>query len=54
MHYIGKLDRKLYSCIASDIVTDEVIIKDERIAHIQERHPGDYEKYLKYMIEIIF
>ncbi|MCX4341127.1 MAG: PBECR2 nuclease fold domain-containing protein [Lachnospiraceae bacterium] len=39
--------------MTEDIVTDEVIITDERIAHIQERHPNDYERYYKYLKEIV-
>lgn len=53
MQYIGRLDRKIYSCVASDIVTDEVIITDERIQHIRERHPGDYERYYGYLTQIV-
>ena len=43
MHFIGKLDKALYSCVTEDITTDEVIITDERIRHIREHHPGHYE-----------
>ena len=50
---IGKIDIEIYKCVAEDIVTDEVIITDERIQHIKSRHPDDYEKYCKYMSEII-
>ena len=53
MHYIGKIDKKIYSCVTKDIRTDEVIITDERIMHIKERHPNDYEEYCKYMRLII-
>ena len=35
MHLVGKIDREIYKCITADIVTDEVIITDERIAHIE-------------------
>ena len=44
MHYIGKLDKKIYKCVTKDIRTDDVIITDERIKHIKERHPNDYER----------
>lgn len=44
MYYVGKLDWEIYSCITSDIVTDEVIITDEHIQHIIEKHPGDFER----------
>ncbi len=53
MRYIGRLDRKIYCCVASDIATDEVIITDERIQHIRERHPGDYERYCGYLTQIV-
>lgn len=53
VHYIGKIDRKVYKCVTEDIVTDEVIITDERILHIKERHPNDFEKYCHYMQEVI-
>lgn len=53
MHTIGKIDRNIYRCITDDIVTDEVIITDERIAHIKLRHPNDYERFYSYIPEII-
>ena len=45
MHIVGRIDRKIYECITDDITTDEVIITEERIQHIVERHPNDYEQY---------
>ena len=53
VHSVGKLDKDIYKCITDDIATDEVIITDERIAHIEERHPLDYERYYSYIPEII-
>ena len=53
VHTIGKIDRNIYRCITDDIVTDEVIITDERIAHIKERHPNDYERFCSYIPKII-
>lgn len=53
VHYIGKLDKGIYSCVTDDIATDEVIITDERIRHIKERHPGDYERFVRYIPQII-
>jgi len=41
------------TCVTSDIKTDEVIITDERIEHIQERHPNDYERFCSYIPQII-
>lgn len=53
VHSVGKIDRDIYKCITEDIVTDEVIITDERIQHIKERHPNDYERFYSYIPEII-
>lgn len=53
MHYITRLDIEKYKCISNKIITDEVIITDERIQHIQEHHPNNFERYEKYMCEII-
>lgn len=53
VHSVGKIDRDIYKCITKDIVTDEVIITDERIEHIKERHPNDYERFYSYIPEII-
>ena len=53
VHSVGKIDRDIYKCITDDIVTDEVIITDERIGHIKERHPNDYERFCSYIPEII-
>lgn len=53
MYYIGKIDKNIYKCITKYIQTDEVIITDERIQHIKQRHPNNYEKYCNYMVDII-
>lgn len=53
VHIIGKIDKNIYKCITDDIVTDDVIITDERIQHIMDRHPNDYEKYYNYIREVI-
>ena len=53
MPYIGKLDKKLDSCVSENIVTDDVIITDRQIQHIMQRHPGDYERFSCYIPEIL-
>ena len=50
---IGKIDLSIYQVVTENIQTDEVIITDERMKHIQEHHPGDFEKYRKYFSEIL-
>ena len=49
LHFIGKIDKHMYQGVTSDIVTDEVIITDERIEHIKNHHPNDYERYQSYL-----
>lgn len=49
VHYITKIDIEKYKCITEDITTDEVIITDERIQHIEEHHPGTFEKIASYL-----
>ena len=53
MYIVGKIDRNIYKCITDDIVTEDVIITDERISHIKERHPNDYERHYAYLLDII-
>ena len=50
---IGRIDIEIYRCVSCNIDVDEVIITDERIQHIKDRHPNDYEQYMQYMAEII-
>lgn len=47
------LDVEKYRCVSPDIQTSEVIITEERIKHIQERHPDDFERYSGYLKEIV-
>ena len=53
MQIVGKIDIDKYRCVTDDIATNEVIITDERIQHIKERHPNDYERFCSYITEII-
>lgn len=45
MRFVGRIDIAKYSVISSNIRTDEVIITEERIKHIRQRHPNDFERY---------
>ena len=53
MTIIGKIDFELYKCVTPNMVTDEVILTDERMAHIKARHPGDYERFCGYLPQIV-
>lgn len=45
VHTVGHIDKRIFQVVTEDIRTDEVIITDERIAHIKARHPGAYEQF---------
>lgn len=49
VHYVGKIDLEIYKCVTKDIITDEVIMTDERIRHIKDHHPNDFERYQSYI-----
>lgn len=53
MYTVGMIDVEKYKIISPDIRTQEVIITEERIKHIQERHPDDFERYCSYIPEIL-
>lgn len=50
---IGKIDIQKYSSVSKDIRTDEVVITDERVQHIKDRHPNDFERYSNYLKDIV-
>lgn len=39
MQYIGKLDKRKIGEYKGKIITEDVILTEERIKHIKERHP---------------
>lgn len=53
MQAVGHINIKLYRCITEDITTDEVIITEERIQHIEEHHPGDYQAICSVLQEAV-
>lgn len=53
MQYIGKIDKEKYRLITEYITTEEVILTDKQIEHIKQRHPNNYEKYFKYIKNIV-
>ena len=43
MHHIGKIDKSKIGHFADKIITDEVVLTDERKLHIFNDHKNDYE-----------
>ena len=53
LQIIGKIDIEIYKCITNDLLTEDVVITENQIVHIKERHPNDYERFNQYFGEII-
>ena len=53
MHFVRKINKAIYRCISEDIQTEDVIITEERIQHIRDRHPDDYDKFCRFLKEIV-
>lgn len=53
IHSLGILDWEIYDCISSNHITDEVIITEEQMLHIRERHPEAYIDTVHYIREIL-
>lgn len=50
---LGKIDLKPLARAFGKIQTDDVIVTEERIKHILERHPQDYELFLEYGVSAV-
>ena len=45
--YIGKLSKKILGKYTNRIITEDVILTDERKKHIYEDHPNDFNKIIE-------
>lgn len=50
---LGKIELKLLGGVFGEIQTDEIIITNERIKHILERHKEDCDLFLKSVVSIV-
>lgn len=53
IHSLGTLNWKIYDCITTKHTTNEVIITEEQVIHIRERHPEAYSDILVYIKDIL-
>lgn len=53
VNFICKIDRELYRVVEQELLTEEVIITEEQILHIEERHPGDYGRLSAYISQVL-
>ncbi len=54
IYAIGKINKDIYQCIAEDIITDEVIITENQLQHILDRHPEVHNEVINCLSEIIY
>ena len=50
---LGKIELKLLEKVFGEIQTDEIIITNERIKHILERHREDCDLFLQYAVSTV-
>ena len=50
---LGKIDLRPLVKTFGEIQTNEVIVTDERMEHIMERHPQDYKLFLEYGVSTV-
>ena len=53
MHYIGKIDKDKIGEFGNQIVTENVILTDERKAHIYEKHSNDFELIINNLDKVV-
>jgi hypothetical protein len=53
VHSVGKINRDIYKCVTENIATEEVIITDNQMRHILDRHPDAYKEVVNYLSDII-
>lgn len=53
VNFICNLNKGLYQVVCNTIMTDEVIITEQQIAHVEEGHPGDYAKLSPFLSQAI-
>lgn len=50
---LGKIELTPLEKEFGKIMTDEIIVTDERLAHIRERHPEDYDLFKEYGVDCV-
>lgn len=53
VNFICKIDRELYRVVEQELLTEEVIITEEQILHIEEGHPGVYGRLSAYISQVL-
>lgn len=50
---VGRIEPKMFEAITKDITTNEVVLTKERLKHIMEKHPGEWEALEPYLAQAL-
>lgn len=50
---LGEINLHILQEEFGKLMTNEIIVTDERISHIMEHHPEDYELFKKYALSAV-
>ncbi|MCL6611186.1 MAG: hypothetical protein K6T66_06575 [Peptococcaceae bacterium] len=50
---VGHIEPKMFEVIAGNITTNEVVLTKERLKHIMEKHPGEWEALEPYLAQAL-
>lgn len=53
IQFIGKIDKTVFETEFGKLQTDEVVLTNERYAHILLRHPQDYSYFENYGVDAV-
>lgn len=49
LHNLGTLDWNIYGCITDKHITGDIVITDEQLLHIRDKHPDAYPEVIRYL-----
>lgn len=49
LYNLGTLDWSIYGCITDKHITDDIVITEEQLLHIRDKHPDAYPEVIRYL-----
>ena len=53
VYTLGKIKKDIYKCITKEIVAEDIIITDNQMQHIFDRHPDAFDQIIESMRNIL-
>ena len=53
VHTVGKIDKSIYKAVSNKIQTDDIVLTDKQLRHINDKHPDVFPKYQKKLLDIV-